>query len=215
MRIPLDFYRILGIPQQTTEEFIEQAYQDRLVQLPRREFSDESIAVRNELLAIAYEELSDPEKRQAYDQQWWGEDASEDNDAHPLTQPELECEPAQLIGVLLILLDLGEYELVLEYGEPVLNNPLGTVGYATCQADYLLCVTLAHWELSRECWQQQHYELAATFSLKAFGRLQQENAFPDLQTTIRQELYKLRPYRILELLTQAPTNPELSDHSSS
>lgn len=201
MLIPLDFYRILGIPQQTTGEFIEQAYQDRLVQLPRREFSDEAIAVRNELLAIAYEELSDPETRQAYDQQWWGGESTDDGSV-PLTQPEFECEPSQLIGVLLILLDLGEYELVLAYGEPVLNDPQGTVGDAVYQADYLLCVSLAHWELSRECWQQQHYELAATSSFKAFGRLQQENAFPELQTTIRQELYKLRPYRILELLTQ-------------
>jgi len=213
VRIPLDLYRILGIPQQTTEEFIEQAYQDRLVQLPRREFSDEAIAVRNQLLAIAYETLSDPDQRQAYDRQWWGEDATDD-EAIPLSQPEFECEPFQLIGVLLILLDLGEYELVLEYGEPALNDPLGTVGDATYQADYLLCVTLAHWELSREWWQQQHYELAAVFSLKAFGRLQQENAFPDLQTTIRQDLYKLRPYRILELLTQTPTSPEnLTDTS--
>ncbi|MFM1842352.1 MAG: Cell division protein Ftn2, contains DnaJ domain, partial [Cyanobacteriota bacterium] len=63
MLIPLDLYRILGIPQQTTEELIEQAYQDRVAQLPRREFSDEAIAVRNELLAIAYEELRDPDGR--------------------------------------------------------------------------------------------------------------------------------------------------------
>ncbi|MEB3161193.1 MAG: IMS domain-containing protein [Synechocystis sp.] len=214
MRIPLDLYRILGIPQQTTEELIEQAYQDRIAQLPRREFSDEAIAVRNELLAIAYEELSDPDRRQAYDHRWWG-DTTTDAAPLPVTQPEFDCEASQLIGILLILLDLGEYELVLEYGEPALNDSLDTVGETPCRSDYLLCVTLAHWELSREYWQQQCYELAATASLKAFARLQQENAFPDLQTTIRQELYKLRPYRILELLTQLPTAPESDEPLSS
>ncbi|MEB3226850.1 MAG: IMS domain-containing protein [Synechocystis sp.] len=207
MRIPLDLYRILGIPQQTTEELIEQAYQDRIAQLPRREFSDAAITIRNELLAIAYDTLSDPENRQAYDQQWWGDDI-QDNDAIPLSQPEFDCDPRQLIGCLLILLNLGEYELVLEYGEPVVNESPSAITAPECQADYLLCVTLAHWELSREYWQQQHYELAGTASLKAYARLQPDNAFPDLQTTIRQDLYKLRPYRILELLTQPPEASE-------
>ena len=202
MRIPLDLYRILGIPQQTSGETIEQAYQDRLLQLPRREFSDDAVAVRNQLLAIAHTTLSDGEKKQAYDQQWWGEDEAITEDSIPLSPPELDCNPSQLIGVLLILLDLGEYELVLEYGESRLNDPASYSSGATFTKDYLLCVTLAHWELSRERWQQQQYEFAATASLKALAHLQRENYFPELQEEIRQELYKLRPYRILELLTK-------------
>jgi curved DNA-binding protein CbpA len=202
VRIPLDLYRILGIPQQTSEENIEQAYQDRLLQLPRREFSDAAVAVRNQLLAIAYETLSDQGQRQAYDQQWWGEDVLASEESIPLNTPELDCDASQLIGALLILLDLGEYELVLEYGEPPLNDPPGYPSNVTLSQDYLLCVTLAYWELSRERWQQQQYEFAATASLKALARLQRENSFSELQESIRQELYKLRPYRILELLTK-------------
>ncbi|QUS61904.1 IMS domain-containing protein [Synechocystis sp. PCC 7338] len=200
MFIPLDFYRILGIPPQSGGETIEQAYQDRLLQLPRREFSDAAVNIRNQLLAIAHETLRDPEKRQAYDQEWWGAMDEALGEALPLTTPELECSPEQRIGALLILLDLGEYELVLKYGEPVLHD-LNPPAGGTPQ-DYLLSVILAHWELSRERWQQQQYEFAATASLKALARLQQDNDFPALETEIRQELYRLRPYRILELLAK-------------
>ncbi|AIE75001.1 MULTISPECIES: IMS domain-containing protein [unclassified Synechocystis] len=200
MFIPLDFYRILGIPPQSGEETIEQAHQDRLLQLPRREFSDAAVNVRNQLLAIAYETLRDPEKRLAYDREWWGVEDMALGEALPLATPQLECSPEQKIGALLILLDLGEYELVLKYGEPTLHEPVPPGG-GTAQ-DYLLSVILAHWELSRERWQQQQYEFAATASLKALARLQQDNSFPELEEEIRQELYRLRPYRILELLAR-------------
>ena len=71
MRIPLDYYRILGIPLQVTEEQISQSYQDRLVQLPRREYSEVAIASRKELLDRAYSVLSDAEQRAEYNQKWW------------------------------------------------------------------------------------------------------------------------------------------------
>jgi hypothetical protein len=40
VRIPLDYYRILGLPIQATAEQLSQAYRDRALQLPRREYSD-------------------------------------------------------------------------------------------------------------------------------------------------------------------------------
>ncbi len=44
MLIPLDYYRILGVPIQATEEQITQAYHDREWQKPRREYSEMAIA---------------------------------------------------------------------------------------------------------------------------------------------------------------------------
>ncbi|QYO62996.1 PAS domain S-box protein [Leptolyngbya sp. 7M] len=43
MRIPLDYYRILGLPIQATAEQLQQAHRDRIQQLPRREFSEAAI----------------------------------------------------------------------------------------------------------------------------------------------------------------------------
>ncbi|HEY9708523.1 MAG TPA: J domain-containing protein, partial [Oculatellaceae cyanobacterium] len=67
MRIPLDYYRILGLPIQATAEQLGQAYRDRALQLPRREYSEAAIASRRQLLDEAYAVLSDPEQRSVYD----------------------------------------------------------------------------------------------------------------------------------------------------
>ncbi|MEL6762276.1 MAG: J domain-containing protein, partial [Cyanobacteria bacterium J06607_6] len=46
MRIPLDHYRILGLPIQATTEQLKQAHRDRTLQLPRREYSEIAIESR-------------------------------------------------------------------------------------------------------------------------------------------------------------------------
>ena len=63
MRIPLDYYRILGIFPQATDEQLRQAYRDRQVQLPRREYSANAIAGRKKLLEQAYRVLSNPDQK--------------------------------------------------------------------------------------------------------------------------------------------------------
>ena len=65
MRIPLDYYQILGVPESDLSA-LEQAYQDRLCQLPRQEYSDAAIESRKRLITIAYEVLSDPLQRADY-----------------------------------------------------------------------------------------------------------------------------------------------------
>jgi len=68
VRIPLDYYRILGLPLAASDEQLRQAYSDRIVQLPRREYSQAAIASRKQLIEEAYVVLSDPKERSSYDQ---------------------------------------------------------------------------------------------------------------------------------------------------
>lgn len=68
MRIPLDYYRILGLPLAATEEQLRQAYSDRIVQLPRREYSTTAISSRKDLISEAYMVLLDAKKRKSYDE---------------------------------------------------------------------------------------------------------------------------------------------------
>ena len=63
MRIPLDYYRILGLPIQATAEQLRQAHQDRTQQFPRREYSEATIVARKQLIDEAYAVLCDPEQR--------------------------------------------------------------------------------------------------------------------------------------------------------
>ena len=225
MRIPLDYYRILGIPLQVTEEQISQSYQDRLVQLPRREYSEVAIASRKELLDRAYSVLSDAEQRAEYNQKWWEipenkdsgeaesvplEEDKEEIDLSTLSietddldpqSPWIEISDPQLIGALLIFQELGEYELIGQYGESALRNADDPSVFAASRQDLVLTIALANLELSREQWQNQNYERASFFGVKALAWLQEENLHPTIQQEVRNELYRLRPYLILDKLT--------------
>lgn len=231
MKIPLDYYRILGLPPQATLEQLQQAHRDLGLQLPRREFSEVVINSRKRLIDQAYEVLSDPDRRRDYDAKLLAS-AYPTPESLPLeaigngqlgvdadlgeatlrllaTEPSvgeesgltITIEPEDLAGALLILLDLGEYEQVLSlaqtYGPMATPTSLLT---QSGQTDLVLIMTLACLELGREQWQQRHYEMAASSLQKGHDWLVQQNQFPTVRAEIQSELYKLRPYRILELL---------------
>ena len=233
MRIPLDYYRILGLPLAANEEQLRQAYSDRIVQLPRREYSTTSISSRKKLIEEAYMVLLDTDERKAYDQlylahvytpnktadqvpqQTLTDNNSKDQDAQSLS---IEITPERLVGSLLILQELGEYELVLKLGRPYLVNKPSSVslktGHRATQIeipensdlpDIILTVSLACLELGREEWQQGHYENAAVSLETGEELLAREGLFPSVRAEMTADLYKLRPYRILELLALPQT----------
>lgn len=250
MLIPLDYYRILGLPIQATAEQLQQAHRDRTLQLPRREYSQVAIAARKQLFDEAYAVLSNPEQRLAYDASFlaktydtendsglgakhlWEKIAAdqkpnhatvlqeaEDNLNSDLWAPDLSPDPhtpsidieaQQFGGALLILQELGEYELVLKLTRPYLSNgsPKIRAGIfgdpQLVRPDLVLTTALAYLELGREQWQQGQHE-NATLSLEA-GQdlLLRESLFPSVRGEMQADLYKLRPYRILELLALPP-----------
>ncbi|ASC72392.1 Molecular chaperone DnaJ [Halomicronema hongdechloris C2206] len=236
MRISLDYYRILGLPIQATADQLKQAHRDRTLQLPRREYSEAAIEARKQLLDEAYERLSDPEKRQDYDNHFLTKAYALDPNAEtPASSsepapaegtpeeaalqsladesseaytPTIEIEDQQLVGALLILLELGEYELVIRLGRPYLSSgELSLEGSAASPSqsvlsDIVLTLALACLELGREQWQQRQYESAAESLETGQELLVRENRFPSIRAEIQADLYKLRPYRILELLAR-------------
>lgn len=229
MRIPLDYYRILGLPIQATAEQISQAYRDRTLQLPRREYSEVAISSRKQLLDEAYEILSDSEERSAYDSNFLTKTYDQEPDQGLATKhssqgvvinsnvdshtPSIEIKNEQFVGVLLILQELGEYELVLKLGQPYLSSSdsigldKGSLGNPQLvRADIVLTLALACLELGREQWQQGQYENAATSLETGQELLLREGLFPSVRGEIQADLYKLRPYRILELLALPDKN---------
>ncbi|MGH1394314.1 MAG: IMS domain-containing protein [Trichormus sp.] len=228
MRIPLDYYRILGLPLAASEEQLRQAYSDRTVQLPRREYSQAAIASRKQLIEEAYVVLSDPKERSSYDQLYLAHAYDADSPGNAKVTLEnhynnnqgkfhahnlsIEIASDELVGALLILQELGEYELVLKLGRTYLGNDNGVVPkkgihlateellHNAERPDIILTVALACLELGREQWQQGHYESAAISLETGQEMLAREGLFPNVQAEIQADLYKLRPYRILELL---------------
>lgn len=235
MRIPLDYYRILGLPIQVTSEQLRQAHRDRTLQLPRREYSEAAISARKKLLDQAYVALSDPNQRQQYDASFLaktydfpavssfpGASANAEapsfrgsSSAPPLSEngtlidphtPSIEIDEDQFIGALLILQELGEYELVLKLGRPFLTGGSASLRdghYGDPNivfSDIVLTVALACLELGREQWQQGQYENAAEALETGRQLLLREGLFVGVRGEIQSDLYRLRPYRILELL---------------
>ena len=229
MRIPLDYYRILGLPLAATEEQLRQAYSDRIVQLPRREYSTTAISSRKDLISEAYMVLLDAKKRKSYDELYlshiYTDNTNADQAPLPLSPTEnnsqgldpstlsIEISPDRFVGSLLILQELGEYELVLKLGRPYLVNKTGKISVKTGNRltqteipenpnlpDIVLTVSLACLELGREEWQQGNYENAAISLETGEELLAREGLFPTVRAEMTADLYKLRPYRILELL---------------
>ncbi|HEY9829960.1 MAG TPA: IMS domain-containing protein, partial [Stenomitos sp.] len=178
---------------------------------------------RKQLLDEAYAVLSDPEQRSAYDASFLtktyeqepspsvtlgftgnGEGIEAPIDPHT---PSIEIKHEQFLGALLILQELGEYELVLKLGNPFLGTrdsislDKGRLGDPQLvRPDIILTIALACLELGREQWQQGQYENAASSLETGQELLLREGLFPSLRGEIKSDLYKLRPYRILELL---------------
>jgi hypothetical protein len=132
VRIPLDYYQILAVPEHNLLE-LEQAYRDRLLQLPRQGYSDAAIESRKQLITVAYQVLSDPQQREQYDAtrtppvrtETEPEAAPPESDVAPSSfyrRPDLDIAPEHFIGGLLILFERGEYEEVNSICMPYLGN---------------------------------------------------------------------------------------------
>lgn len=223
MQIPLDYYRILGVPIQATDEQIGQAYRDRILQVLRREYTEAALDSRKQLLDRAYEVLSNAQKRTEYNKliektyaiatQREVEEAA-DKPSNPEIEeidrstPTIEISKEEFVGALLVLQELGEYELILRLGHPYLDKQnLASLKsdnpetQKNLRSDLVLTLAIACLELGREYWQQGEYENAAISGQTGLDLLLREGLFPLLRSEIQADLYKLRPYRILELLS--------------
>ncbi|NEO27098.1 MAG: DUF4101 domain-containing protein, partial [Kamptonema sp. SIO4C4] len=189
------------------------------LQLPRREYSDNTINARKQLLDEAYAVLCDPELRSTYDASFLAKTYELESEAterssnlgtgHPATTPWLEISHEQFVGALLILHELGEYDLVLQLGRPLLEprqsltpEQQQIVSVPLVRTDIVLTLAIACLEAGRDQWQQGQSEKAATYGQIGQDLLLQEGLFPNLRGEIQADLYKLRPYRVLELLSQ-------------
>jgi curved DNA-binding protein CbpA len=200
VQILLDFYRILGVPHRATLEQLQQAFDDRLQQLPRQEYSNAAIAARKQILEEAFVMLADPQKRKAYDEKISAQDKSA-VEGHGL---ELDTPDKKLAGVLLVLQEIGAYPQILEIGTAYLERPIDLAKLPQSnnplEDDVLLAMALANLELGREQWQQSQFEVAGTSLQTGLSLLEREQRFPSVQAEICGDLFKLRPYRILEAL---------------
>jgi len=168
--------------------------------MPRREYSDAAIASRKRILDRAYEFLVDKERRNALVATEAPEILGIDRSNLP---PEIEADEKDFTGLLLILYELGESERVLFLAKPYYDPEEAehqSSRISPHDPDLLLSVSLAHLDLGREYWKQGQYESAAGSLESAQEILLREGLFLSIRSEIQADLFRLRPYRILELL---------------
>ena len=214
MRVPLDCYRILGLTHLSGLEKIHQAHRDRLLSMPRREYSDAAIASRKRIIDRAYEILTDRDQAALNAPSNLDEPAPPVNNPLSVTAPnQLEADERDFAGLLLILYELGESEKVLSLAKPYYDPEEAeyqSPRISPHDPDLVLSVSLSFLELGRENWKQGQYELAAISLESAQEILLREGLFLSIRSEIQADLFRLRPYRILELLV-TPDN-HANDH---
>ncbi|WP_448573249.1 IMS domain-containing protein, partial [Trichothermofontia sp.] len=129
----------------------------------------------------------------------------------PVAPPLLEVKADHVPGALLILYELGEYDLILKLARPQVMTLRSRPREADdipdlARSDLVLTLALAELELGREYWQQGQYERAADSLQSGQALLLQEGVFASVRGEIQADLDKLRPYRILELLALPEAN---------
>jgi hypothetical protein len=220
VRIPLDYYRILGVLIDAEPSSIEAAYRDRREQQPRREYSELALRSRHNLMDEAYAILSRPSQRVEYDRQMQETPTTPKveialpkiNSELPKQSDVLSYSPSINInlqdfgGALSILQELGEYEIVCNLGYRELKNRINYAPeereiWQVDRRDIILSIALACLQRGREEYENRDCEASAICQQEGLNLLQQEGVLPSLQEEIQQELYNLRPYRILGLLS--------------
>ena len=210
MRVPLDCYRILGLTHLSGLDKIHQAHRDRLLSMPRREYSDAAIASRKRIIDRAYEILVEGDRAAITSTIALDDQASDPSLDKPVAKlpPQVEADEKDFAGLLLILYELGESEKVLALAKPYYDPDEAEYQSARISPhdpDLLLSVSLSYLELGREYWKQGQYESAAISLESAQEILLREGLFLSIRSEIQADLFRLRPYRILELLA-SPDN---------
>lgn len=211
MQIPLDYYRILGVPIQAESSLIQQAYEDSIQQLPHHSYTECAIASRKKLVTKAYQVLIDPQSRLDYESSFF-QNQQETATGEVYREVTIDIPNDSLLGALIVLLNLGEYELVLRLATPYLKDKnlaqselidSDSAGeeFTKLWQDLVLTFVLANLELAREEWHEHQYDSAANSLQESYELLIEEELFNNIKKEIKQDLAKLRPYQVLELFT--------------
>jgi ARC6-like, IMS domain/DnaJ domain len=212
MRIPLDYYQILGVPTAATMGQIQQAYADRNLQQPRHEYTSTAIESRRKLLGDAYEVLAHPTERSQYDAAQMEANPHFPIGEHPPSS--LEIPDDRLLGGLLIMSEIGEYEQLLTIAWPLLGNDrilqqsIGNADMEETRNSLHLTVALTLLELGREEWRQNKPAEGCQALETSIKLLRQQDIYPSVQAEIARELSKFRPQYILSLLCSPETSAE-------
>jgi flagellin-specific chaperone FliS len=189
--------------------------------MPRREYSDAAIASRKRIIDKAYETLLEFHQKVHVppvadviaepNANLSASSTTETTSDRGMLPPKIEADEKDFAGLLLILYELGESERVLNITRPYYDPEEAEYQSARISPhdpDLLLSVCLSYLDIGRESWKQGQYENAAISLESAQDILLREGLFLSIRSEIQSDLFRLRPYRILELLSASYNQAE-------
>lgn len=197
MDLPIDHFRLLGVPPSMDAQGVLRTLQLRLDRVPHAGFTPETLQERADLLRASADLLSDEARRAAYET-----DLTRLSGGAGSLQPALEITSSRQLGGLLLLLEGGQpldcFEMVTRCLQPPQAPSLGSGR----EADLTLLAGLSCQEAARELTEQRRFEAAARALQQGLQLLQRLGKRPELREAMHLQLEQLTPYRVLDLLSR-------------
>jgi hypothetical protein len=193
--LPIDHFRLLGVGPAADAQEVLRTLQQRLERVPEDGFTADTLQARAELLRASADLLSHPERRSAYEADLLAVDQ-----AGGSVLPALEIPSSREVAGLLLLLEADQPLDAFEASARALQPPQAPALGSGREADLSLLAGLACLAGAEELKQQRHFEAAAQILQRGLQLLQRMGQVPELRERLGEEVHRLTPYRVLDLL---------------
>ncbi len=197
MDLPIDHFRLLGVPPSADAQGVLRTLQSRLDRPPHPGFTAETLQSRAELLRASADLLCDADRRAAYEAELTSLAGSDGS-----LQPALDIASARQVGGLVLLMEGGQPLEAFELASRSLQPPQSPTLGSGREADLTLLAGLACLAAASELEEQRRFEAAARTLQQGLQLLQRLGRQPDLRETMHSQLDRLTPYRVLDLLSR-------------
>jgi hypothetical protein len=198
LELPIDHFRLLGVSPTTDAQTVLRTLEQRLNRAPDHGFTPETLQARESLLRLSADLLTDSARREAYESELTALASS----GTPL-QAGLEIPTSRELGGLLLLLEADQPLECFNLARRGLQPPQAPTLGSGRETDLSLLAGLACLAGGEELQRHRRYEAAAHTLLEGLQLLQRMGQHPQLRQQISDELRRLRPFRVLDLLSRS------------
>ena len=195
--LPIDHFRLLGVSPTAEPEAVLRTLQLRLDRCPDQGFTHESLNQRAELLRLSADLLTDPERRGQYEATLLelGQD-------HPGEMAGLELSSNLEVAGLMLLWEAHAPHEAFQLARQALQPPQAPALGSGRESDLALLAALAARDAASQDQEQRRYESAANLLQEGMQLLQRMGKLPEQRQVLEVDLSRLRPFRILDLLSR-------------
>ena len=201
MELPLDHFRLLGVKPGASRSGIERALIERLRNPPSEGYYLDTLDTRAELLRASGAFLMDEQRRRSHERQLEATPHGGGSDERGFSG--IELEPGQEMVAPLLLLEAQENLKAFELALELLSWGGETAAFrGHQQADLLLMAALAARRTSQQMWTKRLYDQSAQILERVIQVLADHASQARRKATLEDDLNKIAPLRVLDLLSQ-------------